>query len=185
MFYVLFLSHRNGGTRFTTFGRMLLASAVRSLSFPSRTRLLRLLCFLCFLCFLCDRLSFCLRSRLPGSSPYDERTRVAPIRVENRLEILRDLLAFEDDARVAIVRNTCRRKILTADDNGFPVDHKALVVHVGKSADAGRQIDALILHFLTPLFRVARADDEPDIFLGSDLFRQGLQQHIVGRAVAL
>src|SRR5262249_59028800 len=86
----------------------------------------------------------------PRPSLDDQRTRASPVGVEDRPEILSDLGALEDDARIAVLIDAGRRKVLAADDNGPAVDHEALVVHVGLSTDVGGQIDALGLHLLTP-----------------------------------
>lgn len=55
-------------------------------------------------------------------------------------------------------------------------------MHVRVGVDVGCQIDALILHFLSPLFRAIRADDESYVFLRSDLICECLQQLVIRSA---
>jgi hypothetical protein len=86
---------------------------------------------------------------------------------ENGRKILSDILTLKDEARVTIMVNTRRRKVLAADNDCFAVYHKALVMHVGQSTDVSCQIDALVLHFLTPFFWVICADDERDILVAT------------------
>src|SRR5258708_2915995 len=86
-----------------------------------------------------------------------------PIGQEDLLEILRDLLVFDDQAGIAIGLHAGGREVLAADDNGARIDNEALVMHGRLQRDIRGQVDPDRLHLLGPFLAKLLVFDQSDI----------------------